>query len=471
TTTATTTDPDITENTDTTSQVNVDRATVNINPKFISKWQSSADAANTYVQDVDTVVRNGITVNTQVPTADGIEIYLPNGTVIKTHDTVKIANGKIIIAGDTFIDGNGNVTDAGSGKVTIIYKDDIKANINGGNQPTYTGSDPDGDALAAYNKSGVKGIIDFLPYMSKNAIDEIARTEYDKVGSLDKLDSTLLAVMSTNLANEFALKESEKSSLKNLPDSVIANMNENTLAGLVKDEYDKNGFNNITYTMIWRIKDDNIFDEIVRTEYAKNGFENLSDTILFWMNKSTLDEFVKDEYEKNGLKNISGTIMYDMNKSTLNELIQEEYEKNGFKNFTMQLYYYMSDSLKAELGIDDDYAALNFVNYDGGCFQTYADLKNGTAIFKFENGIKVTMFRNIGTSINNSTNYVKFLSNCIIEFTNGITVNAPSNTTISEENNIYTITIGGGATITQPDGTSSTVPSGAVLDSEGNIVK
>ncbi|MCL2774888.1 MAG: hypothetical protein FWD71_16300, partial [Oscillospiraceae bacterium] len=138
------TSTDNTVSTDTISQVNVDRSTVNINPKNLNKWLSSADAANTYVQDIDTVVRNGITVNTQVPTADGIEIYLPNGTVIKTHDTVKIANGRIIIAGNTAIDGNGTVTDEGSGKATIIDKDGGKVDINGGNQSTYTGTDPDG---------------------------------------------------------------------------------------------------------------------------------------------------------------------------------------------------------------------------------------------------------------------------------------------------------------------------------------
>jgi len=260
-------------------------------------------------------------------------------------------------------------------------------------------------------------------------------------------------------------------------------MSKDLLDEIVSEEYAKNGFKNIvndpTGSILYNMSK-NTLDELVRAEYAKNGLKNLMDpkgTIAYYMSKDLLDEIVREEYAKNGFTNImndpTGAILYNMNKSTLNELIKEDYDKNGFKNFNMQLYYYMSDSLKAELGIDDAYAALNFVNYDAGWFKTYSDLKNNTAIFKFENGIKVTMF---GKSINNGGNdaslYIKFLSNCEIELTNGITVEAPSNTAIRKGNNIYTITIGDGdATITQSDGTSSTVPSGAVLDSDGNIVK
>ena len=290
---------------------------VNVNPKSKSYWKGmtmdNGDGNKYYSESngFDTFNNDNISynINRKAFSADGIEIHFPNGTIIKTHDTVKIdANNKNIgavkIAGDTIIDLNGSITAEGSGKFTVITQDGAETKINGGNQSAYTGEgDPDNEAIAAYEKSGLNGIVDLLPYMSQDVIDEIARKEYERVGSIDKLSDIILYAMSNGLQSELITNEYGKNGLNSISDDKLASMDKNAIDELAKSEYEKNGFKNISDSVI-TFMSENVLDDLARQEYDKNGLKNLSDRILVFMSENAVDEIALKEYEKNGLESI-----------------------------------------------------------------------------------------------------------------------------------------------------------------------
>ena len=279
---------------------------VNVNPKSKSKWKGitydngDGQTFNSNSSQFDTINNSNISynINQKASTTDGIEIHFPNGIILKTHDNVKIDTnddniGTIKIAGDTIINLDCNIITEGSGKFTIINKDGVKTDINGGNQSTYSGNNPDGEANKNYTESGLKGISDLLPYMSQNAIDEIASKEYDKVGRINKLDELILYAMSENLLSELLSKECEQNGIKSISDDILVYMSKS------------------------------VVDELARKEYEKSGLKGIGN-ITWFMSKSTIDEIALKEYEKNGLRNI-GEIAWAMSRSALEELALREY--------------------------------------------------------------------------------------------------------------------------------------------------
>jgi len=457
----------------------IEKVTININPKNLSEWQGSDNNSNTYIQDIDTTLRNGITVNTNVPTADGIEIYFHNETVIKTHDTVKIDDGKIIIAGDSFIDGNGNIIEEGKGKFTIISKGGNKTDINGGNQQTYTGNNADGDALEIYGKSGFKAIIDFLPYMSKNAIDEIARIEYERVVELNKLDEILIAVMSKNLLKEFAEKEYANGSISDIPGFALPYINGSLINELAVKEFEANGFKNYTPQMYPYISE-RIIDEIAKTEYEKSGFENFPIPIYSYMSETAICDLAVKEFETNGTKNFPAAFASLISTNIITEFAVKEYEKNGLDNMSNPVLTYMNENELDKMVLNEYEKTGNLPEFNGNKIGTvirpWVSYTFGSdRIFKFNSGAKITIPKdNIAYPQykGDGSGSITFSSQIIIELPNGTVIYAQKETEVKEDKNSkFIIIIGDGdATIIKIDNTETTVPEGTILDSNGNII-
>lgn len=327
------------------------KVTVNVNQKCMRNLLSHESVGgvniNINVKGSTNVTNNrgGIVINPQIPTADGIEIYFPNGKGFKTHDTVKINDDGIIIADDSIIDKDGNVIEEGTAKFTIIDENGVEIKVNGGNEKTYTGNNPDGDANEIYNKSGIRGIIDLFPFMSQTAIDEIGRKEYEKVGILYKVRKDIIVSMSENVLDEIAIKEFDKAGLKNFDLVLYAYISRNLLEEIARKEYEKNGLENFSlkeFDMgLSILASDSLIYEIAKKEYEKNGLENFNKYLyrrLYGLASAGLiDEDLKehlyarrikqlDDYAEYKDDNVSISFTYELKRRDLYEDMIKEYK-------------------------------------------------------------------------------------------------------------------------------------------------
>ena len=266
---------------------------------------------------------------------------------IATNDIVTMdKKNNIVIGGDTVIDREGNVIEFGSAACSIKKTDGAVIEIN--QSPIHRNDSMTDSARTEYEQSGIsEKLIEMLPYMSQELIDEIAQNERKKSG-LDNLSETIIPYISESTIDELAMMEYEKNGFENFSPHIYFCISKSTIDELVTMEYEKNGFENIDDTIYYFISESTI-DKLAMMEYEKNGFDDFSIHIYPYISESTIDELVMMEYEKNGFGNFSIHIYPYISESTIDELAMMEYEKNGFDNFSVHIYPYMSENIVDEL--------------------------------------------------------------------------------------------------------------------------